>query len=209
MLTGHNWDCNSAGVTSTPCVPRHWYTAEENYGDSHWLIGLLFRTQSPLSLATNSSQSDRTWLYNRPLSHCSPWALSFLNPCCVLKVCVIGVIIDRHSPQSPFFLFFFIKMTQRAMNTSYRQHTRFTQREINTHVQCLACTFCTNAHKDMCTRQQMALTNHPLQQTHTHTSTHTNTLLGETTEHPIHFFCARRLLCPRASVRSILLSSAA
>lgn len=105
MLTGHNWDCNSAGrITSAACVLWHWFTIEENYGDSHWLIGLLFLTQGSVSLLTNSSLSDRTWLYKRPLSPslslCPSVSLS-LSPeflLCPAHVCVIAVIIDRHSP---------------------------------------------------------------------------------------------------------------
>lgn len=66
----HHWDnCNSAGrVTSADCVPQHWQTIEESYGDSHWLMELLFLTQSPVSLLANSTRGDRTWLYKGHLS---------------------------------------------------------------------------------------------------------------------------------------------
>lgn len=40
----------------------------KSYGDSNWLIGLRFLTQSSVPMLTNSAQSDRTWLFKRPLS---------------------------------------------------------------------------------------------------------------------------------------------
>lgn len=70
MLSRHSCDCNSAGrETSAACVPRHWWTTEENCGDSHWLTSHLLLTQSPVPQLTKSPRRVRTWLYNRHLSH--------------------------------------------------------------------------------------------------------------------------------------------
>lgn len=104
MLSGNNY-CNCAGrITSAACILWHWFTIEESYGDSHWLIGLLLLTQGSVSQLTNSPQSDRTWLFITGLS--LPHFYSFLVSLslapkfllCPAHVCVIAVIIDRHSP---------------------------------------------------------------------------------------------------------------
>lgn len=72
------------------------------------------------------------------------------------------------------------------------------------------CTFSKIEPEHMHTWQQTALTNHPLHESLTHAHAHRNmhkTSFREPTEPPIHSLCGGRLSCPRASVRSVLLSS--
>lgn len=102
MLTGHNWDCNSAGrITSAACVLRHWFTIEESYGDSHWLIGLLFLTQGSVSQIL-PIVTGLGFIRGLSLPHFYSFLLSLSLspefPLCPAYVCVIAVITDHHSP---------------------------------------------------------------------------------------------------------------
>lgn len=102
MLTGHNCYCNAAGrITSAACVLRHWFTIEESYGDSHWLIGLLFLTQVSVSqilpIVTGPG-----FIRGLSLPHFYSFLLSLsLSPeflLCPAHVCVIAVITGPPLP---------------------------------------------------------------------------------------------------------------
>ena len=194
MLTRHSWDPNSAGgVTSAACVHRHWYTIKENYGDGHWLGGLLFLTQS-------TKETGLGFITGISLS-LSPSLSPSLTPeflLCPAYVCVIAVIIDRHSLQSQFstrttqthhtealnfglkrpdsqYHFIFFKSCFVALVVAPPPNVhKCTHTHTHTHTHTDGCT-CLGPHMHRSTRQRAASTDHPLQHSHTHTHTHTHT----------------------------------
>lgn len=99
-----------------------------------------------------------------------------------------------------FKIYFVASLPPSQLNVSTTETHTHTHTQMDAHAWGLTCSFCTHALGHTPTSGP----NRPPPAAHR--NTHTNPLLGATTEPPIHNFCARHLLCPRVSVLSVPLS---